>query len=697
MHARAQFAFSLLAAAFVAGMVCGNLAWAADSAPVKLPLKRVVLFSSGVGFFQHVGDVSGNARVEFRFKAADINDLLKSMVVEDLDGGKVSAVSYGSKDPVTKTLKTFAIDVTENPTLADLLKQVRGERVEIEAPKRVVGVIVGVEKRRRELGKEQTIEADVLNLLTDEGLRSVPLETASRIKFLNLQLDTEFRKALTLLASGRDNDKKAVALEFLGQGKRRARVAYIAESPVWKTSYRLVLSDDKPPYLQGWAIVENTTDDDWTNVDLSLVSGRPISFTMDLYQSLYLPRPEEKLELFSSLRPQVYQQDMGRGVVAAASAPYAMAGAPVYRQRVVAESAPAVGMQAKDVFGADLDIPFKAKRKEQIDLARGVQAAARGGEVGELFQYQVATPVNLARQQSAMLPIVGESLKAEKVSLYNRKVLDKHPLAGLKLTNSTKLHLMQGPITVFDGDAYAGDAMIRDLAPGAQRLISYAIDLESEVAVEAKAKPEQLVSVVLARGTMTVTRKLARTQQYTVRNSGQKAKRVLVEQPTEADWNLVRPEKPEEKTREQYRFAVEAKPGATSTLVVEEERVEHQLTALTNVDDASIQLYLSASVVSDKVKQALAEIVKRKGAIADAERKLAELDRQVQEITAEQSRIRQNMERLDRTGDLYQRYVKKFSDQEDQLERIRSEAAQLRTQVESLRKSLEEYLLGVGA
>jgi hypothetical protein len=680
-----RVALGTLALMLVGCATADVLAAEPDAQP--LPLKRVVLFSSGVGFYLHEGEVTGNQRIEFRFKAADINDLLKSLVVADFGGGKVSAVSYGSKDPVTKTLKAFAIDVTDNPTLADLLKQVRGERVEVEVPKRVTGVIVGVEKRRRELTKDQVVESDVLNLLTEDGLRSVPLETATRIKFLNAQLDAEFRKALGILATGRDNDKKSVTLEFLGEGKRRVMMAYILESPVWKTSYRLALTGDKPPYLQGWAIVENTTDQDWANVELALVSGRPISFTMDLYQSLYVPRPEEKLELFSSLRPRVYEQDLAaRGIVAAAAPAPAMA-PPVATYRG--------GRQMLRAEPAKEAYPAEARNESVVQLDRGVQAAARGGAVGELFQYKIDTPVNLARQQSAMLPIVGEAVQAEKVSIFNPQVLDKHPLAGLKLTNSTKLHLMQGPITLFDDEVYAGDAMIRDLAPGAQRLLSYAIDLEAEVAVAAKDKPDQLVSVALARGTLTVTRKLTRTREYTIRNSGRKAKKLLVEQPAEVDWNLVRPAKPEEKTRDQYRFAVQAAPGATTNLAVEEERVEHQLTALTNLDDQAIRLYVSSPAVSAKVKQALAEIVKRKTALADADRQREELERQATEIATEQTRIRQNMERLDRNSDLYQRYVKKLSEQEDQLERLRSDVQKLRVQVEGLRKALEEYLLGL--
>ena len=151
----------------------------------------------------------------------------------------------------------------------------------------------------------------MLNLLTDDGLRSVPMDTVSRLKLVNEKLDGELKKALALLASGHATDKKAVEISFLGKGERRVRVGYIQETPIWKTTYRLVLSDEKP-LIQGWAIVENTSEEDWKDVKLSLVSGRPISFTMDLYQPLYVPRPQEELELYASLRPQVYGQDLAK-------------------------------------------------------------------------------------------------------------------------------------------------------------------------------------------------------------------------------------------------------------------------------------------------------------------------------------------------------------------------------------------------
>jgi len=662
----------------------------------NLPLKRVVLFSSGVGFFEHEGQVEGDAGVELKFNVDDINDLLKSMVVQDFDGGQISAVSYGSKDPITKTLKSFAVDLTANPTLAELLQQVRGERVTLEAPNSISGVILGVEKRKQKVDDEETIEVDVLNLLTKDGLQAVTLETVSRIKLDNENLDSELRKALALLASAHDVQKKAVAINFLGEGKRRVRVGYIQETPVWKTTYRLVLADEKPPLLQGWSIVENTTEEDWTKVALTLLSGRPISFVMELYEPLYVARPTVQHKLYASLRPQLYQQDLARRdeefrKLARAPAAAKAAMRAKEEKKKAGEKAEAEGLARGRRLLAD-----KADAKaDEWNLKQGVQSVATSGDVGELFQYAIATPVTLARQQSAMLPIVNAEVQGEKVSIYNPAVQAKHPLNGLRLTNSTGLHLMQGPITVFDGNAYAGDARIEDLPPGTQRLISYALDLDTEVAPHTKSNPTQLLSVRLVKGTMIVTQKHTRTQEYTIKNSGKKAKKVLIEYPLDSTWTLIAPEKPEEKTRDQYRFAVEAKPGEPATLVVKEERTDSQQVALSNINDSSIRIYLSAKVVSDEVKAALAEIVKRKAELAQLSEKRRQLEQQIKVIEQEQARIRENMARLDRTSELYKRYVKKFTDQEDQIEKLRGQISELVCQETEARKSLDAYLMGL--
>src|SRR5262249_303062 len=243
---------------------------------------------------------------------------LKSLVLQDTAGGRISTVNYDNRDPIDKTLKSFAIDLTSNPTMGQLLSQVRGERVDVTTPGEpgtIKGIIVGVEKQKKPAGKDQVVEVEQLNILTQEGLRGVDLGHVQRVQFSRPELEQEFRKALEVLALGHDKLKKTVSLNFLGNGKRGVRVGYITESPIWKTSYALSIGKDgkaDKAYLQGWAIGENTTDEDWSNVQMGLVSGRPISFRMDLYEPLYVPRPLVEPELFASLRPQTYSGELAQ-------------------------------------------------------------------------------------------------------------------------------------------------------------------------------------------------------------------------------------------------------------------------------------------------------------------------------------------------------------------------------------------------
>lgn len=671
---------------------------AAESSESQAPLTRVLLFNSGVGFFEHRTEVEGDATIDLKFNVDDVNDLLKSMVLEDFGGGRISTITYGSMEPITKTLKTFAIDLTSNPTLATLLAQVRGERIEIDAPNPVTGTIVGIETRKRKVG-EETIEAEYLNLLTDSGLRSVPLADVGRIKLLNEKLDAELRQALGVLALGHATDKKTVTLNFLGQGKRPVRVGYVRQAPIWKTSYRLVLDKNERPFLQGWAIVENTTEDDWRDVSLTLVSGRPISFVMDLYQPLYVPRPVVEPELFASLRPQTYGQDLAkREEEFSARAKDADERSAMLGLEARKEAASGVAMgryfRAGGAMGGEA-ADKAAAAPAAINLQRGVESLAQAGDVGELFQYVIDTPVNLPRRQSAMLPIVNGPVEGDKVSIYNPAVQAKHPLNGLRVKNTTGLHLMQGPITVFDGGAYAGDARIEDLSPGGERLISYALDLETEVAHETKGSPEQLLSVKIVKGVAHATRKYQRSQHYTVKNSGDADKQVLVEYPHETPWKLIAPEKPTETTRDLYRFAVTAEPGKPAKLDVTEEQTVAQAIAINNLDDGAMQIYLRASAVSDAVKQALREVVKRKREIDALAGRQAQLEQQIATIGQEQARIRENMAQLDRHSDLYTRYVKKFGQQEDEVEKLRQQIAEIQESLKAKRQGLEEYLVGL--
>jgi hypothetical protein len=470
-----------------------------DSSPAKavqLPIGQVVLFSSGVGYFQREGAVEGNARVDLSFPVSDINDLLKSMVVRDLDGGHVSTISYDSNAPVERTLKSFAINLTGDPSFGQILNQARGEKVEVvlqqanaTQPGTLTGTVIGLEKQKQAVGKD-TVEVELLNLWCADGVRSLKLSEVQRLRFLNPILDGEFKKALETLATSHDTQKKAVSMHFMGEGKRQVRVGYVIENPIWKTSYRLVLDKKEKPYLQGWAVVENPTDEDWKDVRMALVSGRPIAFMMDLYTPLYVPRPTVEPALFASLRPQTYSGNLdadGREKPPAAAMRIKDGVANTVRleenlqqragQSAIPSSLPMLPNGRTPYFGL-----ARAKELEKrMNLADSVAGSATAAKLCDYFQYALDRPVSLPRQKSAMLPIVAKDVEGSRVSIYNEQTQAKFPLLGLKLKNTSGLHLMQGPITVFEGSNYAGDSRIMDLQPGEERLLSFAIDLGTEV------------------------------------------------------------------------------------------------------------------------------------------------------------------------------------------------------------------------
>jgi len=684
-----RMTFFFVMAAFPLAVVCAEEA-------TDLPIRRVVMFSSGVSFFEHQGQVEGNAKIDLKFNVDDVNDLLKSMVIEDLGGGRVSTVSYGSKDPITRTLKTFSIDLTSNPSMAELLAQIRGEKIEIDAPTKVTGTIIGVEKRRQKVDDE-ILESTFLNLLTDEGLRSIALDKVGRIKLTNPKLDAELRQALLVLATSNSTDKKTVSLNFIGQGKRPVRVGYIQESPIWKTSYRLVLNDDEKPFLQGWAIVENTTETDWENVSLTLISGWPISFIMDLYQPLYVNRPIVQQELYASLAPRTYDQDMdGIALDFKASGKSERSWGSLAKKRAAGTElllTDVRGLAAADKYAYALGGKSRDLANRKMNLGKIVQSVAQAGDVGELFRYTIATPVSLQRSRSAMLPIVNGSIEGEKVSIYNEATHAKHPLNGLKMKNTTGLHLMQGPITVFDDGVYAGDAQIKDLQPGTERLISYALDLDTEVASSIKTRPQQMVSCRLIKGVLYTSKKLGRTRSFTVKNSGKREKKVLIEHPYSSQWKLISPKEPAEKTRDLYRFVVMAQPGKAAKLVVEEEQTISESISVSNLTDGTIRIYLNTKVVSEDIKKALKEIVRRKNELAAVARSRQELDRQIKVIEQEQTRIRNNMRELPKDSDLYRRYLTKFTNQEDTIDELRIQVTASIAREEEMRKSLDTYLM----
>ncbi|MEX0774428.1 MAG: DUF4139 domain-containing protein [Phycisphaeraceae bacterium] len=677
----------LLALTITAAARAQDAADASGGRTIDLPITRAVLFSSGVGYFEHTGTVEGDAVMRLMFKTDQINDVLKSMVLMDASGGQVAGVTYPANEPVGRALKSFGVDISSNPSLPEILNQLRGARVTVTAPNKITGAVLHVETRIKVVGTPPVqITEHVLTLVTDAGIKSIPMDSVTSLTLDDAKLRGELNQALAVLVSSRDTDRKPVDITFTGKGKRNVRVGYLVETPVWKTSYRLDLTDDKP-FLQGWAIVENTSDQDWTDVSLSLVSGQPISFRMDLYTPLYVPRPIVVPRYFLSLTPQRYDEGLvaedkavrlgdrrfGKAMQEAAAQP----------------SAPGASISgAGDGFAAQAD---------RLSLQQGVQSVAQGGDLGELFQFKLEQPVTLPRRRSSMLPIINQAIKAERVSIYNQRVLAGHPLNGAYLTNSTKLKLLAGPVTVFDASAYAGDAQIEHMTVGERRLLSYGVDLSVTVDPSQQSTSE-VQSVRIIKGVLELQRKLSISTTYRIKNKAEKERTLIIEQPFNANRKLIEPNSFEEKTPGVYRFRVPIAADTTGEFVVREDEPQGEIVVILNTDVSRLVGYANSREVPKSVKDALSRAVQLKNALTDAQRVLNELEQELAKIKTGQDRLRKNIETVGRDTPQGRRYLDKLSAEEDRIDELEGKSGQAglierqRQEVNNRRAALEEYL-----
>ncbi len=284
-----------------------------DAAPARLPVRRVVLYKNGVGYFEHTGRVRGDQDLAIDFTTAQLNDVLKSLTVLDLGEGRVTGIRYDSIAPLDVRMKGLRLPISQNATQAEFLNAIRGARVEVRSgTATATGRVLSVEKRTRALPKtDETEEFTELSLVSDAGeLRTFDVGPGTAVRVLDKDLDRDIDRYLNLLSSTRSSDLRRMVIGTAGTGERDLFVSYISEVPVWKSTYRILLRKDSAPLLQGWAIVDNTVGEDWNNVQLTLVAGAPQSFIQNLSQPIYTRRPVVALPQTAMLTPQAHEATM---------------------------------------------------------------------------------------------------------------------------------------------------------------------------------------------------------------------------------------------------------------------------------------------------------------------------------------------------------------------------------------------------
>jgi len=661
----------------------------------RLPLRDVVLFNSGVGYFGRVGWIRDGASIPLQFRVENINDILKSLVLFDSKGG-VRSVTLGSQDSLARRLGQAGFRIDGTLSLGAILRQFQGARVAVIVNgKTILGRILSVSVQTIVERNGATRQIEILNLATSNGLRALPVDALRGVKLLDAALDAKLQSGLKLMAGSFDESKRSVHLNFAGRGVRQVRAGYLQETPVWKTSYRLVLDTNQKPYLQGWAIVENTSDEDWNRVHLSLVSGRPISFTQDLYSPLYVGRAAVAPQVIGSPLSQLYGEAVEQNGVRMDATESRMS---ELENRTPAPPRTTLTPSILHRSGAAsyLDQDGLAALGRRGDIAasalQNVASQAAGATRGELFEYALSNPVTIARQSAAMVPIVSKRIEGTKLSIFDANSSTQNALYGLRLTNTSGMQLAGGPITVFQNGIYAGDAQINTLGRGEHRFVSYAVDLDLAIAREVPVYRRTLTKVRLNSGVLYLTRREQRDITYSFRNKSRAGKTILVVQNIEPDFKLVATQKISEKTADEMRFKVWAPAGATTKFKVSTERPMVEAIAILNADLNFLTSFAVNTEVSPALREALSSLVAKRRRIAELDQKIARLQTQTNEIANDQNRIRQNMGILPEGSDLRKRYLTKLNDQETRLEAMNEELALARDDRAEAQKDLQKFL-----
>lgn len=665
---------------------------AAQSAPAMekndvLPLKNVILYSSGVGAFVHEGELDGKTKLRFSFSAEQLNDLLKSLFIASANGKggpgdlSVESITYPSKIPLSELLKEYRINVQENMGMREILSQLQGNlfQCKLNDGSGFTGRLTGVNSSiERVVSGTDThlVETVYANFLTDKGnLKRIKLDDLQEILPVDKNILAEINKALSILAENSDKSAKNISINLDSKGKNLARIAYVIESPVWKTSYRLAIPDDKgkgKAFLQGWAMVENPTHAEWKDVRLSLISGRPTSFIQDLYSSIFLSRPYMQRQDYTNIK--LVRHEMGR------------------KELELPQSEACDAFEMANTLSVPAAAPMGKMKTYGASMVSNAARQVTSKAIGELYRYDIAKPVTLGSRESAMLELIGEMVEMEKVSLFDFSINPDRPMSSVILKNSSALLLPQGPVTIFTGDTYGGDASLSDLPSGQDQLLSYGVDLE--VIANRKnttREPGFIHTVKLERGNLNVARKMVQSATYEFTNQSKTPKTIIVQHPILQGAQLVSKEKPVETTANFYRFRTEIPAGKTASVVVDQERDLWNHYSVMQSDLTYVSAVLKDAKLSKEAEAIFQKIFADSAKIKDLQQEINDLQATYNMTTEAHSRTRSSLNVIS-GGD----YRNKLTQQLAELDKKLLELTQLResknTELRKLKKALNDFI-----
>jgi len=645
-----------------------------------LALERIMLSSGGVGYFEYEATVDGNATLSLDVPLDQVDDILKSLVVYD-DSGTAGEVTLPGREPLTQSFVDLPFGQAALDSLPALLNALQGAEVRVTGAKPMNGHLLRVVEETSRGADGLAISRNRVTLVTDAGIEQVILEDAGSIAFADPELQKKVVTALSRLASYHSDGRRRLNIESHGSGKRVVRIGYVVSVPLWKASYRLSLPTDPQAdhaRVQGWAILENFSGQDWHDVSLTLLSGNPVTFRQALFESYYVRRPSVPVEVAGRVLPR---PDTGSIEVELAARDAARP-SPARQQKAsgIAESATAALAAPAPTPGAPAQI-------------EDAQAAESVTQTVFILPYKVSVTAG----QSLVLPILDRGLPATRIDLYQSSVDQHHPLAAIALANDGETGLPPGVLTLYeqttaDGATYLGDARLATFPPSEKRMLSYAVD--AKVTVDRSSEEQHaIVKAAIAQGVMRFTRLARQITTYRLKAASAGEHRLLIEHPRLAGWSLATPDPTHvELSADAYRIPVTLTGDKQGVIAVTMVRPLEETIRLLDLADDRLGVLVATNELEPPVKKALGELASRRQALARQNAELDKLKEQRRQLVEDEKRLRDNLTAVGHDTALYKQTLDKLGETETTISTLSTAIAKGTAEIETAKEQLQDFV-----
>ena len=673
---------TLAAAILLGGASMASLAASAPAVADELALRRVLLSTGGVGYFEYEAQVDGDTALTLDVRLDQVDDVMKSVVVYD-ERGTIGDISLPGREPLREVFRDlpFGPEALNSPVA--LLSAMRGAEVRVTGTRSTTGRIVSVTAEATRLpGDGGTVTRNRVSLMTADGLQQIILEETDAVQFVDAALQAQLDTALEAVALHNTPDRRALEVRVAGTGERRVRVGYVIEAPLWKTSYRLTMEGTQTAdvaAMQGWAILENLSGEDWQDVDLTVVSGNPVTFRQALYQSYFVFRPEIPVEVLGRVLPPA---DVGA----------------VQAEMAARAAEPSLALRESRAQALFAD-GMASGAAPALDMAQVVAASSDEATTQVVFRFP--EPVSLADGGSILLPVIARDLPAERLSLYQPSTDPTHPLASINIDNDSESGLPPGVLTLYERStgsgavSYVGDARLGPFPAGEDRMLSYAVD--QKMRIDREHRGSRTISAGrIVDGILNLTVTQSQTTIYTVAGAAREDRVLLIEHPRQPGWTLVTPEGMDddavEMTDSHYRLRLELAAGETKTLAVSLQAPLYERHELMSLAKDQIAVFMASNELSPAVREAMSRLAELQAALADREAASHTLLRDLNGVIEDQGRLRNNLEAVPRNSDLHQRYLGRMADQEDEIDRLRVAIDDAQEARDEARRAVLDYV-----